>query len=60
MVSLDEHPLNNKFRLKPRDLVYLLRDIEEGFNIAIPQDDIAEGRFSSFNSICALIRNQLN
>ncbi|KUO77164.1 MAG: hypothetical protein APF77_01735 [Clostridia bacterium BRH_c25] len=58
--SLDEHLLSNRFRLEPRDLVYLLRDVEERFNIEIPQKDIAEGRFSSFNSICSLIRNQLS
>ncbi|MGE5630835.1 MAG: peptide maturation system acyl carrier-related protein [Caulobacteraceae bacterium] len=57
---LDEHLLSIRFRLAPRDLVYLHRDVEKAFNITIPQIDIAEGRFSSFNSICSLIRNQLN
>lgn len=57
---LDEHLLSNRFKLAPRDLVYLHRDVEKAFDITIPQIDIAEGRFSSFNSICALILSQLD
>lgn len=57
---LDEHLLSYRFKLVPRDLVYLHRDVEKEFDIKIPQADIAEGQFSSFNSIYALILKQLD
>lgn len=57
---LDKHLLSQIFGLKPRDLIYLLFAIEKEFNITIPQQDIAEGKFSTFNSIYSIITSQEN
>jgi peptide maturation system acyl carrier-related protein len=56
---LDEPLLGKKLGLAPRDLIYILRDIEEAFQIKIPQEDIGIGRFSSFNNIVSIISNQI-
>jgi len=57
--ALGKNLLGNEFGMKPRDLIYLFFDIEKEFNITIPQEDIAEGRFNSFNNMIGIIRNQL-
>lgn len=56
---LDDHLLSKKIGLAPRDLLYLLRSIEEEFNIIICHDDIGEGRFTTFNNILSLIYDQV-
>lgn len=55
---LDKHLLSQCFDLRPRDLVYLLYAIEKEFGITIPQEAIAEGKFSSFNNIYSIITSQ--
>lgn len=52
---LDENLLGTKLKFKPRDLLYLLDEIEKEFHIILPQKDIAEGKFSSFNNILMII-----
>lgn len=52
---LNEHLLGGTIRLVARDLLYLLRDIEDTYSIEIPITYIVDGRFSSFNNICEII-----
>lgn len=61
MDYMDEHLLGNKIRLTPRGLLYLLRDIENTFNIEIPAEYIVNDKFTSFNNIyeiISIIRNK--
>ena len=50
---------SNDFRMPPRDLIYLLIEIEKEYGIAIPQEAIAEGRFNTINNIAKIIDEQL-
>jgi peptide maturation system acyl carrier-related protein len=54
----DKHLLGRPHSLEARDLLYLLFDIEREFGIRIPEDEIANGRFSSYNSILEIITAQ--
>jgi len=57
--ALDKELLGNEFKMQPRDLIYLFFDIEKEFGIVIPQVDIAEGRFNTFNNIAMIIADCL-
>ncbi|WP_432664975.1 peptide maturation system acyl carrier-related protein [Wukongibacter baidiensis] len=57
---LNEHLLGRKFRLAPRDMLYILDDIENEFNITIPQNCLADGSFSSYNSILSIIKSVID
>lgn len=46
--------------LNPRYLVYIFFEIQKKFGIKIPQEDIVEGRFATFNDIQQCICKQLN
>ncbi|WDV46762.1 peptide maturation system acyl carrier-related protein [Clostridiaceae bacterium M8S5] len=54
----DKHFLGSDIRLSPMDLLYLLTDIEEEFQTNIKEEDIAEGKISSFNSVLEILENQ--
>lgn len=54
-----KHLFSTDLRLKPRDLIYIIFDIEREFNITIPQEDIANGRFSTFENLQCIIAEQL-
>ncbi len=56
---LNEELLGRKWEMSPRDLVYLFFDIEKEFNITIPEKDVIEDKFSTFNNIIDIIKNQL-
>lgn len=56
---LNKDFLGSHFRLEPRDMLYLYFDIENEFNILIPQEDIAKGTFNNFNNIAKIISNQI-
>jgi len=56
---LDKHLLGGDIRLNARDLIYLYFDIEKEFGITLPEEDIAEGKFNTFNNIVEIIYNQL-
>lgn len=56
---LDKHLLGIDIGLEPRDLIYLYFDIEKEFDINIPDEDVAEGKFNTFNNIAEIIYNQL-
>lgn len=55
----DKHLLGMDIGLEARDLVYLYFDIEREFGIAIPEEDIAGGKFNTFNNIAEIIYDQL-
>lgn len=57
--ALDEELLGRKLKLKPRDLLYIFFDIEKEFGIAIPEKEIDQGSFNTFNSIVETISSQL-
>lgn len=55
----NEELLSFRFRLKARDLLTLLFDIEREFKISIPEDDIQTGKFNTFNNIVNLAYEQI-
>lgn len=46
---------NEKINLKPYQLVYIFFDTEKVFGIQYDSNDIASGRFITFNSLYSLI-----
>ena len=50
------HPM---FGFSSTDMLYIFFDVEKEFDIKIPETDINENRFSSFNSIADIIEEQL-
>ena len=55
----DKEFLGKDIGMGPRDLVYLFSDIENEFEIKIPQEPIVEGRFNTFNHVVDLVMNVL-
>lgn len=45
--------------LAPRDLVNILFDIEREFGVQIPEKQIVDGNFDTFDHICEIICNEL-
>lgn len=58
--DLDKELLGKGFMFTATDLLYLFFDIEKEFAITIPQEDIAVGRFNTFNNIVEIIAKQLD
>ncbi|MBD7912579.1 peptide maturation system acyl carrier-related protein [Clostridium cibarium] len=54
------HLLSSTIGLAPRDLIYLLFDVEKEFDIKIEDKYIVSGEFCSFNNIKNIILEQLN
>lgn len=59
-ISIDDNLLGIKFNLKARDLMYLLLDIENGFNISISQKDIEDIKFNTIRNILTIIKININ
>lgn len=57
---LDKELLGYEIRLAPRDLVYLVFEIEKEFGIIILQDDITAGNFKTLNGIVDVIESHMN
>ncbi|MCX7747537.1 MAG: peptide maturation system acyl carrier-related protein [Clostridia bacterium] len=55
----NKHLLGKEIRLAPRDLLYVFFDLEKEFNINIPENDIVEGRFNSFENAVDIVFEQL-
>lgn len=53
--AFDEELLGRRIKLRGRDLLYVFFDIEKEFGIVIPEEDIAAGRFNTFNNIAGTI-----
>lgn len=55
----DSNLLGRKFSFAPRDLVILLVKIEDGLKVKISNNDLAEGKFSTFAQIVDLCKKKL-
>lgn len=51
--------LGEFFRLDARDLLYIYFDVKNEFNIIIPEDDISNGKFSTFNGLLEIVKSQV-
>lgn len=57
--SIDDNLLGNKFKLRARDLMYLLCDVEKRFNITISEEDLDNIKFNTINNIINIINFKL-
>ena len=57
--DLSKELLSGAFKLSPGSLIYLFFDVEKEFNIRIPEEDIAYGKFNSFNNIVDIVKKQI-
>ncbi len=51
--------LGDKINFAPRDLLILFYEIEKEFSISIPESDIINGKFDTFNNIVEIIKKQV-
>ena len=58
-INSDDNLLGIKFKLAPRDLIYLLYDVEREFNITISDDDIDNSEFNTIGNIVKIINKEL-
>lgn len=59
-INIDDNLLGSKFKLAPRDLIYLLYDVEKEFSITISKDDIDNIEFNTINNIINIINLKLD
>ncbi len=57
--NIDDNLIGGKFNFRARDLIYLLYDIEEKFNIKIPEEDIDNNKFNTIGNIIKIINKEL-
>ena len=57
--SFSQKLLGKELRLSARDLLYIYFDAMNEFNITIPQEEIAQGKFSTFDGIFEIILKQM-
>ena len=57
---LNAHLMGKEFQLQARDFVCLYFDIENKFHIKIPNKEITQGNFNSYNNILRIIRTCTN
>lgn len=57
--NIDDNLIGSKFNFRARDLIYLLYDIEEKFNIKIPEEDIDNNKFNTIGNIIKIINKEL-
>lgn len=55
---LNKDLLDERFRFSARDLLCLYFWVKEEFSINIPEKDIADGKFISFNNIKKIIQEE--
>ncbi len=51
--------LGEEIQLSARDLLYVYFDVKSQFNITIPQEDIAKGKFATFEGILEIVQNEM-
>ncbi len=51
--------LGKELKLSSRDLLYIFFDVKNRFNITIPQEDIANGKFITFGGIFDVVESQV-
>jgi peptide maturation system acyl carrier-related protein len=54
----NHHFLGNTFRFAARDLLALLYHVEREFPIKVPENEIASGKFSTFENIIDIIKKE--
>ncbi len=57
--SFSKNLLGKELKLSARDLLYVYFDARNLFNVTIPEEDIAQGKFSTFDGIFAVILKQM-
>jgi len=58
-MDIDDNLLQKKFKMRARDLIYLLYDVEREFNITISDDDIDNSEFNTIGNIVKIINKEL-
>ncbi|WP_354090499.1 acyl carrier protein [Clostridium gasigenes] len=58
-ININDSLFGEKFRLRARDLMYLLDAIEKEFDIIISEDDIDNIKFNTINNIINIINKEL-
>ena len=58
--SKKDAKLLGKNGIPARELLHLYFDVKRDFGIVIPEDDIVDGRFDTFNHIIEIIDEQLS
>ncbi len=51
--------LGEEIQLSARDLLYIFFDVKNRFNITIPQEEIASGKFITFGGIYEIVESQV-
>lgn len=59
-IDIDDNLLQRKFKLRARDLMYLLYDVEKEFNLTISEDDIDNIKFNTIRNIINIINKKLH
>lgn len=54
----DQQLLGPTFNFRARNLLYLFFEVEREFSVSIPEEDIANGKFSTLNNIVDIILRQ--
>ena len=57
-MDIDDNLLQKKFKMRARDLIYLLYDVEREFNITISDDDIDNSEFNTIGNIVKINVNK--
>jgi peptide maturation system acyl carrier-related protein len=58
--SENDNLFGKPFNLEPRDLLFLLYEIERNFNIVVPQEEILKGNFNTLKNITDIVYSQMN
>jgi peptide maturation system acyl carrier-related protein len=56
----DFNLLGRNLKIRSCDLLNLFFEIEKSFGISIPQEDILEDRFNTFNNISKVVKYRLS
>ncbi len=51
--------LGEEIQLSARDLLYIFFDVKNQFNITIPQEEIANAKFTTFGGILEIVQNEM-
>lgn len=60
IVNEDSILLGRPNNLSPRNLVYLLLEVQKRFEISITEEEILNNKFSSVNKIAELVYKRIN
>lgn len=58
-IDYNDNLFDYKFKFSPRDLIYLLHDIEDEFDVEISEESISEVQFNTINNIIIIIDKEL-